>query len=138
MFLVSPTLCMAINLYQECRSASDKECQLINRVVINRMHDTGRDACNVIFEKNQFSWTRNFPEKLQFNSYSEMLAYYKLKNSAQLIRAFNNVYTSEEDSKDIKISSKMRHYNDLSIGTPSWAKYMHVAFRTQKFVFYNA
>ena len=52
MLIVSAHLCMAINLYKECRGASDKECQLINRVVINRMHETNQDACSVILKKS--------------------------------------------------------------------------------------
>ncbi len=136
--VVSAQLCMAINLYKECRGASDKECQLINRVVINRMHDTGQSACDVIFEKNQFSWTRQTPKKLNFTSYSQMINYYKLKDSVQLVRAFYNVNKSQEDASFQNISQAMTHYYDKSIERPRWARDMQVAFQTKNFIFFNA
>lgn len=136
MLIVSAHLCMAINLYKECRGASDKECQLINRVVINRMHETNQDACSVIFEKSQFSWTKKSPKKLQFNNYSDMIAYYKLNDSVQLMRAFDNVDKSQDDNNDLKTSANMTHYHDRSIA-PKWANHMQVAYRTKNFVFFN-
>ncbi|TXI93440.1 MAG: hypothetical protein E6Q33_03475 [Neisseriales bacterium] len=138
MLVVTANLCMAINLYKECRSASDTECQLINRVVINRMHDTNQDACNVVFAKNQFSWTNTTPKKLKFKNYSEMIAYYKLSDTAQLIRAFDNVNQSEDGSSKLKISDSMTHYYDKSISQPKWAQRMQVAYKTKNFIFYNA
>ena len=136
MLVVSAHLCMAINLYKECRGTSNKECQLINRVVINRMHDTQKDACSVIFAKNQFSWTRKNPKKLHFTRYSDMVAYYKLKDNAQLMRAFDNVDKSEDESSPLVTSATMTHYYDKSIA-PKWAQRMQVAYRTKNFVFLN-
>jgi len=138
MLVVTANLCMAINLYKECRSASDKECQLVNRVVINRMHDTNQDACNVVFAKNQFSWTNATPKKLKFKSYSDMIAYYKLNDTAQLIRAFDNVNKSENGNNSLHTASNMTHYYDKSIAQPKWAQRMQVAYRTKNFIFYNA
>jgi len=137
MLLVTTSLCMAINLYKECRSASDTECQLVNRVVINRMHDNNQDACNIIFAKNQFSWTGTTPKKLKFKNYSEMIAYYKLNDTAQLARAFNNVNKSEDKNSGLKVSDNMTYYYDKSISQPRWAQHMQIAYRTKNFVFYN-
>jgi hypothetical protein len=138
MLIVSAHLCMAINLYKECRGASDKECQLINRVVINRIHDSAQDACSVIFQKNQFSWTRSLPKKLQFASYRTMIAYYKIKDSAQLIRAFYNVDKSQDKNSTLKTAANMIHFYDKSMSQPRWARNMTVAYRTKNFVFFNA
>jgi hypothetical protein len=135
MLLVTASLCMAINLYKECRGASDKECQLVNRVVMN---DTNQSACSVIFAKNQFSWTKSTPEKLQFKSYSDMLAYYKIGDNAQLIRAFKNMNNSEDKDNQLKVSDNMIYYYDKSIAKPKWAQRMQVAYSTKKFIFYNA
>jgi hypothetical protein len=128
---------MAINLYKECRGASDKECQLINRVVINRMHSTNKDACSIIFEKNQFSWTKRYPKNLNFASYDDMIAYYRLNDSVQLMRAFDNVDKSRDEQSTLKTSIKMNHYYDRSIH-PKWARKMPIAYRTKYFVFLNA
>jgi hypothetical protein len=129
---------MAINLYKECRGASDRECQLVNRVVINRMHVANQDACSVIFEKNQFSWTRTTPKKLQFNNYSEMIAYYKLNDSAQLMRAFDNVDKSQEAITGNQTLSSITHYYDRSLKhRPKWAAAMSVAYKTRNFIFVN-
>lgn len=140
MLVVSAQMCMAINLYKECRGTSDKECQLINRVVLNRMHQSNQDACSVIFEKGQFSWTRKTPKKLEFKDYSEMVRYYKIKEPQQLMRAFDNVDKSqEEDSEAAKSSQKMTYYYDKSLQKqPKWAKRMTVAYRTKHFIFCNA
>lgn len=137
MLIVSAHLCMAINLYKECRGASDRECQLVNRVVINRMQDSNQNACSVIFAKHQFSWTKQTPKKLQFKSYADMIAYYKIKDTAQLMRAFNNVDKSQEQNSHLKTASNMIHFYDRSI-QPKWANGMEVAYRTKKFVFLNA
>ena len=136
MLVVSAQLCMAINLYKECRGASDRECQLVNRVVINRMHETHKDACRVIFAKNQFSWTKKTPQKLKFNSYDQMVSYYKLRDSTQLVRAFNNVSKSKQNKN--YVSNTMTHYYDKSISQPKWAYKMQVAYQTKNFIFYNA
>lgn len=137
MLVVTAHLCMAINLYKECRGASDRECQLVNRVVMNRMRETDEDACSVIFDKNQFSWTKHNPEKLQFASYNEMIDYYKLNDSVQLMRAFDNVDKSLDGDNDLKTSARMTHYYDRSI-RPAWAKGMQIAYRTKNFIFLKA
>ncbi|AUR51489.1 cell wall hydrolase [Aquella oligotrophica] len=138
MLVVTASLCMAINLYKECRSASDKECQLVNRVVINRMHDSHKTACDIIFAKNQFSWTNSTQKKLQFNSYNDMLAYYKIDDSTQLVRAFENINKSQDQSNQFKTPDNMIYYYDKSIVQPRWAQHMQVAYKTKKFIFYNA
>jgi spore germination cell wall hydrolase CwlJ-like protein len=131
---------MAINLYKECRGTSDKECQLINRVVINRMQQSNQDACSVIFEKNQFSWTKKTPKKLQFENYQEMTSYYKIYEADQLARAFDNVDKSQNDNSSIQTTaSNMTHYADRSLhNQPKWAHRMQVAYQTKYFVFYKA
>ncbi len=138
MLIVSAHLCMAINLYKECRGASDKECQLINRVVINRIHDSKQDACSVIFQKNQFSWTKFAPKKLQFASYRAMISYYKIKDSGQLRRAFNNVDKSQDENNPLRTAANMIHFYDKSVSRPRWARNMTVAYNTKNFIFYNA
>ena len=140
MLIVSAQLCMAINLYKECRGTSDKECQLINRVVINRMQQSNQDACSVIFEKNQFSWTKKTPKKLQFENYQEMTSYYKIYEADQLARAFDNVDKSQNDNSSIQTTaSNMTHYADRSLhNQPKWAHRMQVAYQNKYFVFYKA
>lgn len=138
MLVVTANLCMAINLYKECRSASDKECQLVNRVVINRMHETKQGACNVIFARNQFSWTNQTRKRLNFKNYSEMIAYYKISDTTQLVRAFDNVIKSQDNQQALLVSRNMTYYYDKSISTPKWAQHMQVAYRTKNFIFYNA
>lgn len=139
MLVVSAHLCMAINLYKECRGTSDKECQLINRVVINRMHDNNQDACSVIFAKGQFSWTRKTPQKLQFDNYQEMINYYKVYDSAQLMRAFNNVDKSQDENNNLKTADNMLFYYDRTLKVkPRWAHKMQVAYATKNFVFCKA
>lgn len=140
MLVVSAQMCMAINLYKECRGTSDSECQLINRVVLNRMHQTGQDACSVVFEKGQFSWTRKTHKRLEFDDYNEMVRYYNIKEPDQLVRAFDNVDKSqEEDSVAAKSSQNMTYYYDKSLQKqPKWAKRMAVAYRTKHFIFCNA
>lgn len=138
MLVVSAQMCMAINLYKECRGTSDKECQLVNQVVINRMQKTNQDACSVVFEKGQFSWTKNTPKKLKFNSYQEMTSYYKITEPEQLIRSFSNVEKSQVNNEQSNKSVDMTHYYDKSLKTqPKWAKKMTVAYNTKHFVFYN-
>lgn len=141
MLVVSMQMCMSINLYKECRGTSDKECQLINRVVVNRMQQTNKDACSVIFDKGQFSWTRKTPKKLEFNDYNEMAKYYNIKEPSQLMRAFDNVDKSLADDSDTaeQAPKNMTFYYDKSLASqPKWARRMTVAYKTRHFIFCNA
>ena len=103
------------------------------------MHQTNQDACSVVFAKGQFSWTKRTPKKLEFNDYQEMVSYYNIKETDQLMRAFDNVDKSQDESSDLKTSSNMTYYYDKTLRSqPKWAHRMQVAYRTQHFVFCNA
>ena len=104
------------------------------------MQQSNQDACSVIFEKNQFSWTKKTPKKLQFENYQEMTSYYKIYEADQLARAFDNVDKSQNDNSSIQTTASiMTHYADRSLhNQPKWAHRMQVAYQTKYFVFYKA
>ncbi len=140
MLVLTAQMCMAINLYKECRGTSDKECQMINTVVLNRVHQNDSDACSEIFKSGQFSWTRKKPQKLEFASYNDMVKYYNVTEAGQLARAFDNVNTSLANYQEPTNSKSMTYYYDKSLSNnpPKWANRMTVAYKSKHLVFFNA
>lgn len=79
-------LCMARNLFFEARGEKGKGMIAVANVVINRAeHPKFPDSiCGVIYEKNQFSWTRD-PRKInaplsKLDDKSKILAYEAVVN----------------------------------------------------------
>lgn len=52
------TLCLALSLYYEARGESLDGQRAVGHVVLNRIHETGRSACRIIWTPGQFPWTR--------------------------------------------------------------------------------
>ena len=140
MLVLTAQMCMAINLYKECRGTSDHECQMINNVVLNRAYKNNNDACEEIFRPGQFSWTKKTPQKLEFTDYDDMVAYYKINEAGQLARAFDNVNKSIASFSAPNTNKTMTFYydNTISGNPPAWAKRMSVAYKSKHFIFFNA
>lgn len=62
-FAKSDELCLAEAIYYEAKGESDNGKAAIYSVVKNRSKKSGKRFCEVIYERNQFSWTKK--RKLQ-------------------------------------------------------------------------
>lgn len=61
MAALGPLLCLALNIYGEARG-EDPDGQLaVAQVTMNRVEhaDYPKDVCSVVFQENQFSWTKH-------------------------------------------------------------------------------
>ena len=79
-------LCMARNLYFETRGEGGKGMIAVSNVVLNRVdHPNFPDSiCGVIYEKNQFSWTRDKEKRYvplsELDDKSKIMAYEAVVN----------------------------------------------------------
>lgn len=55
--LLTPLLCLALNLYHEARSDPVESQLAVAFVTLNRTEQRASKVCDVVFEKSQFSWT---------------------------------------------------------------------------------
>ena len=61
MILESDVVCLTNTIYFEARGESFLGKLAVGSVVRNRMIRQGKTACEIVYEKNQFSWTRTIP-----------------------------------------------------------------------------
>lgn len=52
-------MCMALAIYMEAQGEPLRGKQAVAEVVNNRSLAWGRDTCDVVFQRGQFSWTRH-------------------------------------------------------------------------------
>jgi spore germination cell wall hydrolase CwlJ-like protein len=50
---------LASNIYYEAKHTSDIDRKAVAAVTMNRVKDSGKSVCSVVYQKNQFSWTNN-------------------------------------------------------------------------------
>lgn len=58
-------LCLALNVHFEARSDPIEGQQAVALVTINRSIERNKSVCEVVFEPNQFSWTKQ--DKIRFD-----------------------------------------------------------------------
>ena len=51
-------ICLALAIYHEARGEPLAGKHAVAEVVVNRAENRKKDFCDVVFERNQFSWTR--------------------------------------------------------------------------------
>jgi hypothetical protein len=129
--LLTTSLCLAIATYHESRSATIQEQQEIVQVIDNRARIQHVNACTVALDSRQFSYAKHFKRKTKFNTYNDMLRYYKITDGNAWVIALG-VVNYKPYPNDILF------YHDKSIKR---FKFNHgqlaVAKVTKHFVFYK-
>jgi len=74
--------CMAINLFKEANTATEREQRMVANVVLNRVALNGGTACSQIFAPRQFSWTAKYKQRAKFVSRDDMLRYYDVPSQS--------------------------------------------------------
>lgn len=62
--LKSALLCLALTVYHEARGEPEQGMYAVAEVVINRAKEQNKEICDIIKEKNQFSWVRRWDGKI--------------------------------------------------------------------------
>lgn len=57
--LTSAIVCLTMVIYHEARSESTLEQELVAHVVMNRVKERNKSVCEIVKQKNQFSWVKN-------------------------------------------------------------------------------
>lgn len=65
--------CLVKNAYYEARGEGKLGMQLVTKVVINRAKKSLKSVCQIIFERNQFSWTTQYKGKIPKESFNYIL-----------------------------------------------------------------
>jgi len=130
--MISSTLCLAIALYHEARSTSIKEQIEVLQVMQNRAYKQNKNICKVVFDKNQFSWAKNFKVKYKFKNNNEAINYYKITDFNSFITQLGIVTSSKLNINDVY------YYHDNNIKNFDWNKNNLVVInKTKNFVFYK-
>lgn len=107
------TMCLALNIYWEAGFEPVEGKYAVAFVTINRvkLHDT--DVCDVVFQPNQFSWTRGARDR-----HGKLLAKYRPKGQAwREARAIANAVMGSE-VRDF--TGGATHYYAQYIAEPKW------------------
>jgi len=129
--------CLTLNSFHEANTATLKEQQLVNDVVINRALLQNKAVCAIVFSKNQFSWTKNYHLKTKFSSQDKMLSYYKTDKDSYI--KLNSVAVNSILAHSAIMYKPLTNYHDKSI-----TKFPHMespkklvkVIQTKHFVFY--
>lgn len=105
--------CLALNVYHEARSSSQKDQASTAHVVLNRraMRNYSDTVCGVIWEARQFSWTHDGMSDVPREKNAWLIA----QRIAYL------VYTENMDD----FTSGATHYYAHALVKPRWAYGMH-------------
>lgn len=57
-------LCLSLTIYFEARGEPEQGMYAVAEVVTNRAKERGKSVCDVVYEKNQFSWVKGWNGKL--------------------------------------------------------------------------
>lgn len=111
----SDTSCIAVTLTKEAATEGllGKRCVL--DVIQTRMKESGKTACQVILQPNQFSWTKGI-ETFPSPSKKELTTYMFVSKMKPVVEGAKYFH-----SKDIK---------------PSWAKRMKPRMKIKDHIFY--
>jgi N-acetylmuramoyl-L-alanine amidase len=115
--------CISKNIYHEARGEPDEGMIAVAHVVMNRVRDLDKGACEVVYEKNQFSWTIFHSNKLMSNTQSVTKA---RDISISVVSGF------EKDP-----TNGAKWYHSTSIKPPKWTKKMVVTAKIGNHIFYK-
>lgn len=124
---LSSVQCATLNLYRESRSESSIANLMVMSVLLNRIDDRRfpNEACEVVFQHKQFSWTID-------------LIYKEVKNVEQWQRLYKIAeYAFMNKELVQEMSQGATHYHATSI-TPYWVDgNMKRVARVDKHIFYR-
>ena len=112
--------CLADNLYHEARGEGEKGMKYVGHVTLNRVKSKRypNTVCGVVYQRNQFSWTRNKPAIKEKKAYSRARAIARalLKRDESKTHFFGATYFHATHVRPTWASSKkvvMRHGNHV-------------------------
>lgn len=131
---VSAEACHATNIYYEARGESKEGMKAIASVVINRKNNTGKTDCEIIFQKNQFSWTnqQNFEDiqKLLNGDLSDLSD--KDRQAYQQARLIAHTVLTER----LKVLPDTAMWYHAEYVKPRWSTKLKKVKRIGKHIFY--
>lgn len=127
--ILTPTLCMAIMIYHESRSATIHEQQLVAQVAQNRVAKQRKAVCGVVMDARQFSWAKKYKIKYHFVNNHDVMKYYNLTDGDAWITAVGVASLSSLPT------SSAYYYHDKSISKQSYSGVL--VANTKYFCFYR-
>lgn len=112
--IASDAECIAITLHKEAATEGLLGKRAVMDTIVTRMKSSGKSACQVIKEPNQFSWVT---KDIKFTATKEQLTTYRLV------------------SKMKPVVEGARYFHNKSV-KPSWAKKMRVKLKIKNHYFY--
>ena len=112
--LLTPLLCLALNLYHEARSDPVESQLAVAFVTLNRAEQRASKVCDVVFEKSQFSWTTGTTRRQAYDSVKRLNKTEEFKLALNLSRRVL--------AKEIQDTTHGSRYFHLPKVKPKWAK----------------
>jgi spore germination cell wall hydrolase CwlJ-like protein len=69
MFIMTAVMCLALNVYSEARGEPIDGQIAVAQVTMNRAEQVESEVCNTVFEKGQFSWTKDAVQYTKSGAY---------------------------------------------------------------------
>lgn len=113
--------CISLAIFKESHLEPEKGKQAVASVILQRMKNRNKSACQVVFEKHQFSWVRKWKKNEQdtlhhLSMAKNILAQYKRKK-------YNGLVATHFHSKNMKRK-------------PKWTKKMKMVANIGNHLFY--
>lgn len=121
--------CLALNVYYESRGQDIVGQSAVAWVTINRANDERfpDDICDVVWQKNQFSWTKKRKHTLTPKEHKEWKLAKRVANIVTI--AYNNDINTDPTKGAIMFHSVKTH--------PAWKKAYHKTVRIDGHIFYK-
>ena len=116
--------CLANNIYYEAGFEPEEGKIAVAQVTINRLHDPNRPKtiCDVVYEKGQFTWTRQPLKSVNPKIY---------RDAVQIAKRF---LTKRE--KSTIIGTDVKNYHAIYV-SPSWAQTLEPVATIGNHIFYK-
>jgi len=121
-------LCLAKNIYWEARGSELMDQIRVSTVTMNRVADSGKSVCEVVYEPYQFSWTNGGEPPLVLHNSIEEEAWKQAVEIAALKITGN----------DLGDTSDAKWFYSPKLASPSWALNKIVVASSEDFVFMSA
>lgn len=128
MLLTSAALCLALNVYHEARGDGIESQILVIQTTLKRAKEGKKEICEVVTQKDQFSWTNNHLVK-NGKVFAIDLAMVptdvKAWNQAMLLaqQGITKRFKTKYQRKVAKMFVNVTHYHAETVH-PSWANKM--------------
>lgn len=136
-FSLQDKKCIAANIFFEARNQGLAGMQAVGDVTMNRLHSKRypNSVCGVVFQKKQFSWTHQVPNRKIQNALLGVTKNLSKKDAESLRLAHELAERTVEEQKSVLLPENVLHYHADYV-KPKWASKMKRFTKIKSHIFY--